>query len=333
MTSLTLYPFVYDVPTCRKKPATETLGIRLLRTLLSLPLAQLGHSFAHKKLLGECDGNSLTFELDSLIGKGGFAAAFEASVQVPGSERKEKVVIKMPFSTVTRQARIRSSPVDQLKRECEILRSLNKKIPFSATAGGIPPSSSYSAAQLVHSGSEVGHFPSLLFDNWECATDQMYIPMTPIGISLARYASIIGRHDRIRITATLRAHLTESLTLAHSLGYCHCDLKPDNVVFSPEKNEFIIIDWGLGCATGSNFHGFQGGVDYFHDDIVKLLKVTNSDEESIPSIPYEPEYDMASALYVVYAFKLGQKNLSVPWQNKIGKSLIKCRAKKVNGMK
>lgn len=313
------------------------MGIRLLRTFLSLTPAQLGHSFSHKILHGLCDGNSLTFDLDGIIGRGGFATVFEASLKEGelGSSNSTKFVLKMPTTTVTEPARLRSSPEEQMKRECNMLRTLKKRIPFATTAAtfNTSSSSSSSSAQLLTESGGVGHFPSLLFENWECTNDQIYIPMTPIGVPLVRYASIIGSANRDRMAETLRLHLTESLSVAHSLGYCYCDLRPDNVVFNPVKNDFMIIDWGLACAAGSNFHGYTGGLAYFHDDIVRLLSEgVVTVKASSSAIPYIPEYDMASALYVVYAFQLGQKNLRVPWQDMGGDMLIECRTEKVEEM-
>lgn len=36
----------------------------------------------------------------------------------------------------------------------------------------------------------------------------------------------------------------------HSFQIVHNDIKPDNICFSPNLNEFVFIDFGLSCLTG-----------------------------------------------------------------------------------
>ena len=136
--------------------------------------------------------------------------------------------------------------------------------------------------------------------------------------------------SRKELVKKLQRQLRESLEFAHSKGYCHRDLRPDNVIYDVDKKVFVIIDWGLGAKVNSSMHKYDGGIDFFHDTIVQYFH-----DEKIEPLPYTTEFDHASASYVVYAFKRGSSNLSVPWQfdNSGGEDLIAKRNEYMNGDK
>ena len=291
----------------------ETKGIRLLRTLLSCKPEQLGHTIQKKILSAGKNGlnKNLTFQLNDTLGRGSFATVFSASLL--GS--KSLVAIKMAIRTKTTQGRIHSSRLSHMIHECDILRILQSS-PMT------PSSSSSSSSKSVHNNRI--HFPSLYDNEWKCTEAQPFLPMIPIGIPLVVFASQHDKATRMQLAETLENHLTKSLTFAHSKGYCHRDLRPDNVIYDDEKKVFVIIDWGLGAEVNSKMHEYKGGIVFFHDKIVRYLS-----NKKTGSLSYIPKYDIASASYVVYAFKRGSSNLSVPWKRDCvgGETLIAERKK------
>lgn len=57
-------------------------------------------------------------------------------------------------------------------------------------------------------------------------------------------------------------------------------------------------------------HRHRGGRPFWHDDIVRAR---NNNENA--DVAYQPEYDIASARYVAWAFHEGG-NLRVKWEHK-----------------
>jgi len=56
----------------------------------------------------------------------------------------------------------------------------------------------------------------------------------------------------------------DTLSMAHARQVIHCDIKPENIVCSPEGRieEPLVIDWGLatidGSGTAAGFRGTPG---------------------------------------------------------------------------
>ncbi len=48
--------------------------------------------------------------------------------------------------------------------------------------------------------------------------------------------------DQIKIIET---QLSKSLQLLHMLHICHCDIKPQNIMFGRNLNKYVFIDFGL----------------------------------------------------------------------------------------
>ena len=237
------------------------------------------------------------------LGRGSFATVFSASLL--GS--RSQVAIKMAIRTE------HISRLGYMIHECDILRVLQSS-PMT------PSSSSSRRSSLRHRDSNESsssasvsnnniHFPSLYDREWKCTEAQPFLPLTPIGIPLVVFASQHDEASRKKLAEKLQEQLTKSLAFAHSKGYCHRDLRPDNVIYDDEKKVFVIIDWGLGAKVNSEMHEFKGGIEFFHDKIVRYLCYKETE-----SLLYIPEFDDASASYVVYAFKRGSSNLSVPWE-------------------
>jgi serine/threonine protein kinase len=150
--------------------------------------------------------------------------------------------------------------------------------------------------------------------------------MTPVGLPLSLHASGFTKSQRIDLAVKLKNQLLSTLDAAHRLGYCHCDFRPDNIIFNPADESYIIIDWGLACSSGTEFHGYIGGLPFFHDDIINYVLL----EYDAQKPRYTPMYDIVSAHYVVYAFKLGKKHLTVPWATLTGEELIEMRSREVD---
>ena len=49
-------------------------------------------------------------------------------------------------------------------------------------------------------------------------------------------------------------------------GYCHSDLRADNVIVV--NDTYIIIDWALARKENELIHNYSGGLVYFHDALV-----------------------------------------------------------------
>ena len=232
----------------------ETKGIRLLRTLFSCTPEQLGHTIQKKILSGKNSLNTnLTFQLNDTSGRGSFATVFSASLVGSSS----LVAIKMAIPTKTDQGRVHSTRLGHMVHECDILRVLQSTpmIPYSSSRRSSlrRRDSNESSSSASVSNNNI-HFPSLYDREWKCTESQPFLPLTPIGISLAVFASQHDTASRKKLAEKLQEQLTKSLAFAHSKGYCHRDLRPDNVIYDDEKKVFVIIDWGLGAKENSPMH-------------------------------------------------------------------------------
>jgi hypothetical protein len=74
----------------------------------------------------------------------------------------------------------------------------------------------------------------------------------------------------------------------------------------------------------------DGGADGDADGDADADADGDGDVDSNVALSYKPEYDIASAKYVVYAFVLGMPHLSVPWAEMLGELLIETRRLQIN---
>lgn len=230
------------------RPTVETLGVRLLRSLMSCTESQLGHTFQNAALVGMRGELDLCFQLQSIVGRGGFATVFEASIS-------DKVVaIKKATRTIADKSRQHILQIAHMNREVTMLKLLQYCNTTTNDVATLRVSTMCHSSSTLGDERHQGHFPSLLFNDWICDDSQPYIPLVPLGVPLVLYASGLSKAARKKEAILLRQHLNESLKAANLLGYCHCDLRPDNVIYSQSSTEFIIIDWGLGCEINSACH-------------------------------------------------------------------------------
>ena len=65
----------------------------------------------------------------------------------------------------------------------------------------------------------------------------------------------------------------QGLEALHASGYCHCDLKPNNILVGPDGS-VKVIDFGQACKCGTVKERIQGTPDYIAPEQVKRDAVT-----------------------------------------------------------
>jgi len=69
--------------------------------------------------------------------------------------------------------------------------------------------------------------------------------------------------------------VAEALDSLHSIGYVHCDLKPNNILVGPE-GDVKVIDLGQACPKGTAKARIQGTPDYIAPEQVKCEAVSTA---------------------------------------------------------
>jgi serine/threonine protein kinase len=106
---------------------------------------------------------------------------------------------------------------------------------------------------------------------------------------------------------------TSGIAAAHAAGYCHCDLRPENIVVV--DHNVVIIDWGLSGKVGEKRHKHNGGLLFFHDEILMRSPEDNTD------LLITKEQDTVSIEYIAVAimsFDTSRGCNAVPWRYKTG---------------
>lgn len=67
--------------------------------------------------------------------------------------------------------------------------------------------------------------------------------------------------------------VADALGAMHKHGYVHCDLKPANILLSPDFSDVRVIDLGQACPVGTKKERIQGTPDYISPEQVKLQPV------------------------------------------------------------
>jgi len=255
------------------------LGVRVIRSFLLSSPAALGHTARKPAALAT---PVCTYQLLEVLGRGAFCTAFRARADATG-QAQTTVVIKREGLDSTNAY---DAPLVLLQHECAILRAFSSLTPLCA------------------------HLPSLHDVQWAVTPANPYVPIVPVGVPLDLWCAGLTPASRNRHAEVLFTHVCDGLRAAHDLGWCHRDIHPPNVVYDEVSGAYVVIDWGLAAAPGELMHENEGGLPYFHDDIVAAVN-----RERL--IPFQPEHDFASARYVAWAFKEGSK-FSVPWANHAG---------------
>lgn len=106
-----------------------------------------------------------------------------------------------------------------------------------------------------------------------------YILSLPVGISLAWRARTLRTQLSRRAEArALSDCLKAVLTAAHQMGVCHTDLRPDNVIYDPQRQLYTVIDWGLAREPGQELHHYEGAIPFFSNAVVRQLLFKKEEE-------------------------------------------------------
>ena len=107
----------------------------------------------------------------------------------------------------------------------------------------------------------------------DCTID--YLIFNDIGINVKVIYPSIASQMKINFINKMREDVRIALDHSHGLGWCHCDVRIENILAFEDGNRdynFQLIDWGLARENDGNMHEHTGGVDFFHDDIVNQSK-------------------------------------------------------------
>lgn len=133
--------------------------------------------------------------------------------------------------------------------------------------------------------------PRLYNAQWKVSKEFPYIVSQPKGIPLLYFMKSLSSKERKSTMTTLYQNLLNGLEAALEVGFCHTDLRPDNVVVVREI--FVIIDWGLATRQHTRFHKYRAGIDFYHDEIVC---------NSVDALLFKTEFDKFSAKCIAYYF-------------------------------
>jgi len=234
-----------------------------LKTLLMQSPKKLGHNI---KCLSLRRPDSTKVKPLKVLGVGGFCVAFTATVkEIQGG--KVKSVVKKPIRSFKNILEEWEISLSQLVLENKVLRA------FATTS--------------------CAFLPRLYNAQWEVSNEFPYIVSQPEGISLRYYTAMCDITERRNQMVILYQNMLAGLEAALSVGFCHTDLRPDNVVAVGET--FVIIDWGLATPPGTPFHEHRAGNDFYHDDVV-------FDEQGNGPLLFKAKFDKFSAKCVAYFF-------------------------------
>jgi Protein kinase domain len=98
-----------------------------------------------------------------------------------------------------------------------------------------------------------------------------------------------------------------ALTCVHNEGYCHCDVRPSNIIHV-EGTGFVLIDFGLAAPFETERLGLCGVSDFLPDEI--LTASTSSKKYRVSA-----QHDFASLAYTLLALMFAQRGCC-PWHTK-----------------
>ena len=242
--------------------------MHVLRSLLSRSPVELGQ-IDHPPPV-TVDGK-YTFAPVSILGRGAFCTAILA--QVSSEELNPLLVVMKKENAVSLKAH--DVALVQLQNECGVLRQINDNL------------------------LECTYLPKLFEHDWEVTSTSPFIPLLPVGQALNQKCSSLSATERLVEAFKLYANITAGLKAVHEkLSLCHRDVRPENVVYHPENDCYVIIDWGLAAPPGALMHEHKGGRAFCHDEVAMAILRRIQ-------IPFTCEHDLAAVRYVAYVFSEG----------------------------
>lgn len=97
-------------------------------------------------------------------------------------------------------------------------------------------------------------------------------------------------------------HIVKALEILHSVGFCHQDLKPDNITFNSKNRSYNLIDFGFAQRIGLKRYttGFTFKGNSMFASVRKYRMTPNV-------LPID---DIESIFYLIAFFYLG---FTLPW--------------------
>ena len=250
--------------------------MRIVRSLLSASAEQLGQLRTPAKLYA---AGIRCFQPVMVLGRGAFCTAI--CVKAFSMTHPQETVVLKKANIVSRLSLISADEIrHQLQQECDILRCFSALKPYCRN---------------------LPRLSTAAFEEWKVTHTVPYFPMLPVGQALYVRCASLAPHERLPEALVLHAHITAGLRAAHAQGYCHRDLRPDNIdniVYDPANHCYVVIDWGLAEAPGVVMHDHCGGKPFCHDDIATAMI-------QFQHIPFHPVHDLGAARYVAFAFSHG----------------------------
>lgn len=266
--------------------------MQIIRGLIHNDLASLG--LVPNYSIGD-------FQVLRFLGSGEFGVALAArhkDASGAAEEQRYSDIIVIKRGKIRNDKEAKSKVLQSLQHECEVLRMF-------------PPSCAF--------------LPQLLWRDWKVNKITPYLPITPIGEALFSIRlMILSLQERAEMVPGLIEDLRAATAAALSVGYCHTDIHPHNIIVVKQENardKFVLIDWGLARVPNALMHDCSGMRAYFHDDLV-LAHTANK----LTTMPFEPLHDQQSIKYVAFAFATTTVDAeSWAWRRCCGDYLIEKR--------
>lgn len=125
-------------------------------------------------------------------------------------------------------------------------------------------------------------------------------------------------NQRNTFLGVLERDLLAAVRHLHNCGFVHSDVRPDNVGVFRCGAKVQLIDLGLAQRIGERFHGYVGGLCYFHDEIV-VAESNNqrlTDGRCDMDIAACPAHDYAGVAHILCTamqFDKRSGHLTCPW--------------------
>ena len=177
-------------------------------------------------------------------------------------------------------------------------------------------------AQITHEEKVLQQLPQVIAYNGTRGSRTVLL-LQDVGVTLARYLHGKTKAARRNIARTVERELIAGLDAALRVGYCHADLRPDNVLFVQRTGHFQIVDWSLCVQPHTLTHPHKGGKAFFADSLVLA-----ADSDDWPAL-FDPRFDRESVFYIACSVVIGGRNLSVPWAGDGGQALVDARNREI----